>query len=213
MNELRVYSEVTSNYFDIHKLFNGLQEKKDWAMKRMRQLRNTKELLTKLKSSNFEGFEKPSLVVGILKRAYPKADHSFVNGFIHRYYSGDQAVVGEMDKLMGERATRAEDLSKRELRKFLKSYQKVTKNPVDVKNFKSKQSKVTRFKMTYDLIVNLKQSGGYGGLKSPRKVVKTILKNEPSATPEYINKFLYRYYKGDKKYVNKLKKMSGKRKG
>ena len=213
MNELRAYGEVTSNYFDIHKLFNGLQERQNWAIKRMSQLRNTKELLTTLKSLNFEGFEKPSLVVEILKRAYPKADHAFVNDFIHRYYSGDQAVVGEMDKLMGRTTNRAEDESKKELRKFLISYQKVTKNPVNVENFESKQSKVMRFKMTYDLIVNLKQStGGYGGLKSPMKVVKTILKNESSATPEYINKFLYHYYMGDEMYVNKLNMMSGKRK-
>ena len=86
---------------------------------------------------------------------------------------------------------------------FIRSYQHITKNPIDVEKLMSGQKRGQKWakrqteemKKTHDLILNLKKTR-YNGLRSPANVVRSIKNAKRDVSSKFINDYLYHYYSG-----------------
>ncbi len=89
MQELKQYSDITKNSFDAHELYKGFKKNDQTALKRLKKMRKTVNLLVKLKNSNFKGFQKPQMVIKKFKEENPSATHNDINDFLLEYYNSD----------------------------------------------------------------------------------------------------------------------------
>ena len=86
---------------------------------------------------------------------------------------------------------------------FIRSYQHITKNPIDVEKLMSGQKRGQKWvkrqteemKKTRDLILNLKKTR-YNGLHSPANIVRSIKNAKHDVSSKFINDYLYHYYSG-----------------
>ena len=223
MKELKKYNDVTKNSLDAQELFNGIQQGKKWALQRLKEMRKTAKLLRKLNRSNFKGYLKPRAVVQIYKKGNPSATHKDINKFLFKYYKSDKKAMllkklqntVNSPKISKEKIKNCGILEsnhdKKDLKKFLKFYQKVTKNPIDIKMALAKHKAGKNLPMK--TLKKMKQTCrkifqvGQKGLRSPAEIVNAIKEKRPDASTEYIDRFLFNYYNRDKVFVNRLEKM------
>ncbi len=103
---------------------------------------------------------------------------------------------------------------KRSIFKLVKSYQHITKNPIDAAKLINGYEhgkrwafvQATLLTATRDLLLMLKKIR-YNGLGSPSNVIRSLKRLQPNASPLYINGFLYQYYRGNKRATAYIKRI------
>lgn len=231
MNVLKRYSDITKNEFDAQTFYRGLKNKDSKAESRLKKMNKTQTLMMGLKDSNFQGFRRPEHIIQILQKINPNVHHTYINDFLFKYYSKDKNAKAmikkfiDMEKATKEPSTMINKIkhisepmktNREDLMKFLKNYQKVTRNRFNIDEFlnmydsdkESLKKMLHQMMKTYNQIRKLSRKR-FRGLRPPKVVVEIIraAKRKSAISVEFVNTFLLRYYKKDRRYRLKLESL------